>query len=66
MASAGKATHLLQMVEAWKRECSVEMKSICLEVAVGVFVKQWIYRDKSLFWYDWMVRDFFDFYREIR
>jgi hypothetical protein len=60
-ASAGKATHLLQMVKAWKRECSVEMKSICLEVAVGVFVKQWTYRDKSLFWYDWMVRDFFEF-----
>jgi hypothetical protein len=59
--SAGKATHLLQMAKAWKRECSVEMKSICLEVLVGVFVKQWIYRDKSLFWYDWMIRDFFYF-----
>jgi hypothetical protein len=60
-ASAGKATHLLQMVKAWKRECSVEMKSICLEAAVGVFVKQWTHRDKSLFWYDWMIRDFFEF-----
>jgi hypothetical protein len=27
-----KATHLLKMLKAWKRECSVEMKSISLEV----------------------------------
>ena len=57
----GKATHLLRMVKAWKRECSVELKSISLEVAVCVFVKQWIYRSHTTFYYDWMVRDFFAF-----
>ena len=31
------------------------------EVAVCVFVKQWIYRRHTTFYYDWMVRDFFAF-----
>jgi Second Messenger Oligonucleotide or Dinucleotide Synthetase domain len=59
--SNGKATDLLRMMKAWKRECSVEIKSICLEVLVCVFVKEWIYRDKTHFYYDWMIRDCFAF-----
>jgi Second Messenger Oligonucleotide or Dinucleotide Synthetase domain len=61
--SAKKATHLLKMLKAWKRECSVEMKSISLEVLACIFVEQWPFKDRSLLWYDWMVRDFFAFLR---
>jgi hypothetical protein len=60
-ASAGKATHLIKMLKAWKRECNVEMKSVCLEVAATVFVNGWENRDKDMMFYDWMVRDFFAF-----
>jgi len=59
--SAGKATHLLKMLKPWKRECLVEIKSISLEVLVCEFVKQWQFNDRSLFYYDWLVRDFFNF-----
>jgi hypothetical protein len=60
-ATLGKATDLVKMLKAWKRECNVEMKSICLEVAAVYFVERWIYRDKTIYYYDWMVRDFFAF-----
>jgi hypothetical protein len=59
--SEGKATHLLKMVKAWKRECSVDMKSISLEVFVCAFVEQWEFRMRTIYYYDWMVRDFFEF-----
>jgi hypothetical protein len=51
----------LKMVKAWKRECSVEMKSISLEVLVCAFVEQWQFKLQTVYYYDWMVRDFFEF-----
>ena len=48
-------------MKAWKRECNVDLKSICLEIAATVFVNQWVNRDKGIGYYDWMVRDFFQF-----
>lgn len=59
--SSGKATHLTKMLKVWKRECNVEIKSICLEVGATVFIDNWINRDKPIVYYDWMVRDFFAF-----
>jgi hypothetical protein len=60
-ATAGKVRHLIKMLKAWKRECKVEIKSISLEVPANVFVTQWEYHDKTIFYYDWMTRDFFAF-----
>ena len=54
-----KASHLVKMLKAWKRECNVKIRSICLEVAATCFLDQWIYKDKTIYFYDWMVRDFF-------
>jgi hypothetical protein len=59
--SAGKATHLIKMLKAWKRECNVEIKSVCLEILANLFVSQWQYREQTIFYYDWMIRDFFAF-----
>ena len=59
--SAGKSTHLNKMVKVWKRECNVEMKSIFLEIMVNKFVSEWQYKDRTIFYYDWMVRDFFTY-----
>jgi hypothetical protein len=59
--SGGKAMHLIKMLKAWKRECSVDIKSISLEVLACIFVSTWPYRNQTLFFYDWLVRDFFEF-----
>jgi hypothetical protein len=56
-----KATHLTKMLKAWKYECNVPIKSISLEVMATVFVDQWQYRNQTVLYYDWMVRDFFGF-----
>lgn len=56
-----KATHLTKMLKAWKRTCNVPLKSIVLEITACAFVSQWPHRQQSVFWYDWMVRDFFSF-----
>jgi len=56
-----KATHLTMMAKAWKRECNVELKSVSLEVLAAIFVSQWQHKDQTVFYYDWMIRDFFAF-----
>jgi len=61
LASAGKATHLVKMLKAWKRECNVDIKSISLEILANVFVTQWKHRHQTIFYYDWMIRDFLAF-----
>ena len=37
------------------------LTTLCLEVLACIFVSQWQYKDRSLFYYDWLVRDFFKF-----
>lgn len=59
--SEGKATDLSKMLKAWKRECSVDIKSISLEVLACGFVSQWQFKDQTVFYYDWLIRDFFEF-----
>lgn len=56
-----KATHLIKMLKAWKRNCNVPLKSIALEIAASSFIRQWQHNDQSILWYDWMIRDFFRF-----
>ena len=59
--SSGKATHMIKMSKVWKHVCSVPIKSIALELVCVEFVKQWQHRDKTSVYYDYMVRDFFEF-----
>jgi hypothetical protein len=59
--SAGKATHLSKMLRTWKRECSVDIKSISLDVLACKFLNQWQFKERSLFYSDWLIRDFFAF-----
>jgi len=61
-----KATHLIKMLKAWKRTCNVPLKSIAVEIAACSFVRQWPHNQQSIFWYDWMVRDFFAFLWQYR
>lgn len=65
--SLGKATHLIKMLKAWKKSCNVEIKSVVLEIAACCFVHQWPHKHQSLslFWHDWMMRDFFGYFLQL-
>lgn len=58
-ATAGKARDLLRLLKAWKRLRNVPINTIALERLAGVFLAVWLYRRRSLLFYDWMIRDFF-------
>ncbi|MDP6804459.1 MAG: hypothetical protein QF902_03905 [Rhodospirillales bacterium] len=55
----GKATHLILMLKAWRRERDVPLGSFAIELLVTEFVTTWNYQRRGLLFYDWMVRDFF-------
>jgi hypothetical protein len=52
---------LVRMLKAWQAYCSVPIKSFHLELLAIEYIDQSAWRDKSLLWYDWLVRDFFDY-----
>jgi hypothetical protein len=53
------ATHLIQMLKAWRRNRRVPLSPFALELLVTEFVSVWNYQRRSLLFYDWMMRDFF-------
>jgi hypothetical protein len=59
LISAGKATHLIMMLKAWRRANSVPIPALALELLVSEFAGLWTYQRRSLLFYDWMVRDFY-------
>ena len=60
-ACNGNALALVRIMKQWQDECNVPMKSFHLERLAIEFLRGWPYRQRDLFWYDWMVRDFFAF-----
>lgn len=57
----GNTVRLVKMIKCWKQECNVSLKSFCIEILVQNFLKSYQYRDKSSVYFDWMVRDFFEY-----
>ncbi len=57
--SNGNTIRLIKMLKAWKHNCNVPIKSLTLELRSVNFLEKWEHHDKSSFWYDWMMRDFF-------
>jgi hypothetical protein len=57
----GNARPLVRMMKRWQDECNVPLKSFQLERLAVEFLRGWQYSNRGLFWYDWMVRDFFAF-----
>jgi hypothetical protein len=55
------ARPLVLMMKRWQDECNVPLKSFQLERLAIEFLRGWPYSQYGLFWYDWMVRDFFAF-----
>ena len=58
-ANNGNTCALIRIMKQWQREKNVPLKSFQLERLAVEFMNGWPYRQNSLFWYDWMVRDFF-------
>jgi hypothetical protein len=55
----GNARALVRMLKQWQRERNVPLKSFQLERLAIEFLRGWSHSTQGLFWYDWMVRDFF-------
>lgn len=59
LVSGGKARHLVRLVKAWRSTVDAPLSGFAIELLVCEFLSVWIYRRRSLLFYDWMVRDFF-------
>jgi hypothetical protein len=53
------ARPLIKMLKAWKLSCNVDIPSLGLEILACAFLQIWKFKDQGLYYYDWMVRDFF-------
>jgi hypothetical protein len=49
------------MMKCWQGYWNVEIKSFWIEITAVNFLQQWAYYDKSMTYYDWMVRDYLDY-----
>lgn len=52
---------LCRMARAWKDTWSVPMGGLLIDTLAYNFMKNWQYKDKSFFYYDYMTRDFFEY-----
>jgi Second Messenger Oligonucleotide or Dinucleotide Synthetase domain len=50
---------LIRLIKCWQDNCNVPLKSFMIERLAADFLFQWEYHLKGVFYYDWMVRDFF-------
>lgn len=60
-STQGNLVNLIRMMKCWQSECSVPIKSFFIELLAVEFIKQWRYAAESMFFYDWMVRDFLEY-----
>jgi Second Messenger Oligonucleotide or Dinucleotide Synthetase domain len=56
---SGNTRSLARMLKQWQREHNVPLKSFLIERLALHFLETWPYSQHDVFWYDWMVRDFF-------
>lgn len=52
---------LCRIIRVWKDYCSVPMWWLLIDTLCYNFLKNWSDKDKSYLYYDWMIRDFFEF-----
>lgn len=58
-ATNGNLRRLVRMAKVWQRECNVPLKSFQIELIAAEYMKTCRWAGNSLFWFDWIVRDFF-------
>jgi Second Messenger Oligonucleotide or Dinucleotide Synthetase domain len=59
--SNGNTRALVRMLKQWQTEFNVPLKRFHFERLATEFLSQWPYCTRDVFYYDWMVRDFFGF-----
>jgi len=59
--SSGNTCRLIKMLKKWQAHCSVPIKSFWIELLAIEFLAHWPHREKTIVYYDWMVRDFFKY-----
>lgn len=52
---------LCRMTRAWKSHCNVPMGGLLIDTLAYKFLENWKHKDKSYLYYDFMVRDFFEY-----
>ena len=57
----GDLRALIRMAKTWKRHCAVPISSYLLDQLAIEFLSTWLNAGKGAFWFDWMMRDFFNF-----
>jgi hypothetical protein len=57
----GNTRAFIRMTKCWQRKQNVPLKSFQIERFAIEFLESWSNSRYDLFWYDWMVRDFFNF-----
>lgn len=57
----GNTIRLIKMMKAWKAFCNVPIKSTGIELLAIGFFANWMYKDKTALYFDWMVRDFLEY-----
>ena len=55
----GNLFPLCRMMRAWKSKWSVPIGGLLIDTLAYQFIRDWQYRDKSYYYYDYMCRDFF-------
>lgn len=55
---------LCKMARAWKQNNDVDISGILIDVLAYNFINNWLYKDKSFLYYDYMTRDFLDYVRQ--
>jgi len=56
---------LCRMMRIWKNENNVKIPGILIDILAYKFMKDYEYRDKSFYYYDWLTRDFLKYMSEI-
>lgn len=57
--------NLAKMVRAWRDHHGVYMGGLAVDTFCYRFIGDWLYRDKSYLYYDFMTRDFFKYLSEL-
>jgi SMODS domain-containing protein len=59
--TAGNLRALIRMLKVWQANCAVDIKSFHLELLAVEFLRQCQWRLKDWFYFDWIIRDCFEF-----
>lgn len=57
----GNVRAICKMIKRWKHECNVDIPSFLIELLVVDFFKNYEIGKYDYYWYDWYVRDCFEF-----